>query len=37
MLGLSDTNIFDTNYLTDQQEIIIRSLLQEFREKNSKL
>ena len=36
MLGLSDTNTFDTNYLTDQQEIIIRSLLQEFREKNSK-
>ena len=37
LLGLSDSNKFDTSYLTDQQEIIIRALLDEFREKNSKL
>lgn len=36
MLGLSDTNTFDTSYLTDQQELIIRAILDEFREKNSK-
>ena len=36
MLGLADTNTFDTNYLTDQQELIIRALLNEFREKNGK-
>lgn len=36
MLGLTDTNTFDTSYLTDQQELIIRALLDEFREKNSK-
>lgn len=36
MLGLSDTNTFDTSYLTDQQELIIRALLDEFREKNNR-
>lgn len=36
MLGLTDTNTFDTSYLTDQQELIIRALLNEFREKNCK-
>lgn len=36
MLGLSDTNTFDTSYLTDQQELIIRAILEEFREKNSR-
>ena len=36
MLGLADTNTFDTSYLTDQQELIIRALLDEFREKNCK-
>ena len=36
MLGLADTNTFDTSYLTDQQELIIRALLDEFREKNGK-
>lgn len=36
MLGLADTNPFDTTYLTDQQELIIRAILDEFREKNCK-
>lgn len=36
MLGLSDTNSFDMSHLTDQQELIIRALLDEFREKNSR-
>lgn len=36
MLGLSDANTFDTSYLTDQQELIIRAILEEFREKNSR-
>ena len=37
MLGLSDINTFDTSYLTDQQELIIRALLDEFRGRNSKI
>ena len=37
MLGLTDTNTFDTSYLTDEQELIIRALLNEFREKNGKV
>ena len=36
MLGLSDINTFDTNFLTEQQELIIRAILDEFREKNCK-
>ena len=37
MLGLSDINTIDTSYLTDQQELIIRALLDEFRGRNSKI
>ena len=37
MLGLADTNTFDTSYLTDQQELIIRALLDEFKEKQQTL
>ena len=36
MLGLADTNTFDTSYLTDRQELIIRAVLDEFQEKNSR-
>lgn len=36
MLGLCDTNKFDMDYLTIEQELIIRNLLEEFRLANNR-